>query len=821
MLLAMLLSACDSSSLWDLLPDSEMQVEEYSFRAEQMRYQQMRIAGADSRQRECPPGNNPCPAPGQRSFGGVPALRGSAPFQAQITVPVEYNDEDGNPIAADDWEARHWCGGSLIAPGWVITAAHCMHQNMVEQGFRVRVGMSNLALDDGRTFVIDRVICYDAAYCEANDRPSFPYRDDIALVHFQAEPGELVVANDDFDYSQVAIDNVEVSRDGHFITTWSEDGTVRRWNMETGAELSRDPQADAASPAPAPASSRLIDVAALDRQRSEYLGDIDLPLARQRLTWRYIFDVNSGSTRTQLSMNRMASEDERAPAIAEIGELQLARASVDQSYLVTVDEANGFRLRSWNPDTLDQQWSRSMQSALEVADDPDVAIRPHVLDLQRNAALVTDADAALLINPTSGAVAHRFDHPRSPAWESVRDRAAAGARNLVVNASFSEYRTRLVTVTRRYGASDVWLWDAATGRMLQRFAHADENLSEYASGASLIAGGERLFSWTQYGTMRLWDADSGETLATMRQGLPIQQITFFDDDGKVLVNDVAGASVWDLASGEEIARVDHLRDMIGAILSADESKILSWSSDGTARVWDAGSGEELHRIYHAGSVNGAMFADDDGSVVSWSDDGTARVTDLDNGATLMSLDVAAYPEGSELAPPLEQQPPRPAEIGYLRIAGPEDGPEPGEAVDIYGWGKTVPVAGFVPYASLMRVELDVMDNAECAAREDMAPLRDDETGAEVLRIHQGVFCASHPQRKTCKGDSGGPVVGYYSQALVGIVSWGKAECGGNGEPGVYTRVSQYRDWIVRQIGEGALPAVADDNENRVIGGTIN
>ena len=31
--------------------------------------------------------------------------------------------------------------------------------------------------------------------------------------------------------------------------------------------------------------------------------------------------------------------------------------------------------------------------------------------------------------------------------------------------------------------------------------------------------------------------------------------------------------------------------------------------------------------------------------------------------------------------------------------------------------------------------------------------------------------------------------------LVGLVSWGKKACAGDGRPGVYTRIDQYTSWI--------------------------
>lgn len=35
--------------------------------------------------------------------------------------------------------------------------------------------------------------------------------------------------------------------------------------------------------------------------------------------------------------------------------------------------------------------------------------------------------------------------------------------------------------------------------------------------------------------------------------------------------------------------------------------------------------------------------------------------------------------------------------------------------------------------------------------------------------------------------------------LIGVVSYGFAECGDPGHPGVYTRVASYMDWILDRI----------------------
>ncbi|XP_025019200.1 transmembrane protease serine 11C-like [Python bivittatus] len=71
-------------------------------------------------------------------------------------------------------------------------------------------------------------------------------------------------------------------------------------------------------------------------------------------------------------------------------------------------------------------------------------------------------------------------------------------------------------------------------------------------------------------------------------------------------------------------------------------------------------------------------------------------------------------------------------------------------------------------------------------------------------IKPGMICAGYLEGgiDSCQGDSGGPLMTFDSRKmwyLVGIVSWGD-ECAKPNKPGVYTRVTYYRDWITKYTG---------------------
>uniref|UniRef100_A0A3P9HMJ6 Coagulation factor VII n=1 Tax=Oryzias latipes TaxID=8090 RepID=A0A3P9HMJ6_ORYLA len=77
-----------------------------------------------------------------------------------------------------------------------------------------------------------------------------------------------------------------------------------------------------------------------------------------------------------------------------------------------------------------------------------------------------------------------------------------------------------------------------------------------------------------------------------------------------------------------------------------------------------------------------------------------------------------------------------------------------------------------------------------------------------VALTKNMFCAGYLDGRTdsCKGDSGGPLVTEYRKTvfLLGIVSWGKG-CARPGNYGIYTRVSNYLEWIHNQTATSNQP----------------
>ena len=109
----------------------------------------------------------------------------------------------------------------------------------------------------------------------------------------------------------------------------------------------------------------------------------------------------------------------------------------------------------------------------------------------------------------------------------------------------------------------------------------------------------------------------------------------FSPDGTriVTVSSDKTARLWDAATGELLHVLQGHESIFvySAVFSPDGTRIVTASSDRTARLWDAATGELLHVLQgHENSVNSAVFSPDGTRIVTASDDARARILRIDS-----------------------------------------------------------------------------------------------------------------------------------------------------------------------------------------------
>ena len=110
--------------------------------------------------------STPTAANGDYSTGKTPATPGEQPWMVALVDSSERNAYDGQ-----------FCGGSLISPEWVLTAAHCLEENSSPDEIDIVIGRHVLSSNNGERITASEVYMH-SGYFDYEDNED----NDIALI---------------------------------------------------------------------------------------------------------------------------------------------------------------------------------------------------------------------------------------------------------------------------------------------------------------------------------------------------------------------------------------------------------------------------------------------------------------------------------------------------------------------------------------------------------------------------------------------------------------------------------------------------------------
>lgn len=773
---------------------------------------------------------NRCPAP-TYAVTALVVPRFAASFQAQI---IFTGFPENAELPRPKWELQHVCGGTLIDQDWVVTAAHCFDSDARDPDsgeiirpyrscasdkryapvrttqFAVRLDVGNISNENAKTREIEQVFCRDY---------DIPNRSgDIALVKLKPEQSEVVrvyapaafVLDDTATDQQLGIVGMiksagkmlatrKTQYSADLLVSWdAETGQFSDWSIYATGDvrpledgrisiirgfdlLITSPESGAATQlftAQSPIMGMNID----KRRHKLLMWTRDEPSALESIE---IWNLRTGAREHILTLPEAIQESPiesvqigaRGAVIAtrEIGEviIWMAPATWDADY--TVVQQYAARIRS----DVKSPWALPKRQFTQWPLISANGKRMKVLD--NRGATVFDVDIA------SGAyVSRQFGESSSMA-------EYAGPTKRLATVGPGRRIQDPERPSMSFRAARVQLWDYRQEKELFQ-----EDFPSGASSLGFSKSGKRLLFLDQSNQLKIWNAKSGHVVAelTTEEAINLTGAEFLDSNGTSVFANAAedGVSfIWDLKAAEKPPlRIDHSLPVSHLVFEDNGDTLVTGSSFGNAAVWDLNTGKARTKVFQKGAVTDVGLLDRSTLMVA-TDNRQISLWDVETGDLKMRFD----DRGNAFDPDSIVE-----DDTVLSFMDPiEASPSwSTRLVSVYGWGRTgMEGEARNPSAVLRMLGLTRISPQSCATL----------TGLDVEDLDASYFCAFAPRRKTCVGDSGGPVISSHPnrrgvQRLVGVVSGSNHNCDGDGTPGFYTNVAAYSDWIKEIACSGQL-----------------
>ena len=456
---------------------------------------------------------------------------------------------------------------------------------------------------------------------------------------------------------------VAFSPDGKRLATASADQTVKVWDSESGKEL-LTLRGTATAVAFSP-DGKLLATASGKTAKVWKAED-----GKELLTLRGHSDVVCGVAFSPDGKRLATASFDRTAKVwdTESGKALLTlrghSSGVDRVFLIPVNgvafSPDGKRLATASDDETAKVWDAESGKEL-------LTLRGHSSGVD---AVAFSPDGKLLATASGDETAKVWDAESGKELLTLR-----GHSSFLKGVVFSPDGKRLATAS---GDETAKVWDAKSGKeLLTLRGHSAPGHSGSVLGVAFSPDGNRLATASWDHTAKVWE--SGKELLTLRGRLDVVYRVAFSPDGKRLATASGDrpvtcgdapcgsglqadqtAKVWDAESGKELLTLRDSGSVLGVAFSPDGKLLATAGLDHTAKVWDAESGKELLTLRgHSRDVLGVAFSPDGKRLATASWDATAKVWDAESGKELLTLrghskPVTAWPS----APMASASPPR-------------------------------------------------------------------------------------------------------------------------------------------------------------------
>ncbi len=202
----------------------------------------------------------------------------------------------------------------------------------------------------------------------------------------------------------------------------------------------------------------------------------------------------------------------------------------------------------------------------------------------------------------------------------------------------------------------VKIWDAQTGKPIKILKGHQNGVTSvvFSPDGETIASASRqgrlwhTASWhgpllderLWDGTVKIWDAQTGKPIQTLKGHQSRVTSMVFSPDGKTIASASGDNTVkiWDALTGKPIQTlIKHQSRVTSMVFSPDGKTIASASVDKMVKIRDVKTGKPIQTLRHQNFVNSVVFSPDGRTIASASSDKTVKIWDAQTGKPMQTL----------------------------------------------------------------------------------------------------------------------------------------------------------------------------------------